>query len=104
MDSNPILIAVVALLALPGVTSLAVAGIRSVSDALNIDPRGVVWLVSALVTVVIMASGTAEALPSFTGDPVSFVAAWLAWLTVNARAAEGVYDVLLSKLPGLRPA
>lgn len=98
MESSPILIALLGLLGLPGATSLAVTLVRKISDATGTDPRAIVWLVSAVVTAVILVTMGGGGVPTFTGDPVAFVAAWGAWLTVNAKAAEAVYDILLARL------
>jgi len=103
MDS-PIVIALLGLLGLPGATSLVVTLIRKISDATGTDPRGIVWVVSAIVTGVILVTSGDAVLPGSTGDPVAFVGAWLAWLTMNARAAEAVYDLLLARLGLSAPA
>lgn len=101
MLENPILVFVVAVLAVPGVTSLLTSAIRWLADNAGIPPRVSVYVASIALTGAVLATGGGGALPSFDGNPVAFVSAWLAWATVNARAAEAVYDLLLSKLPGL---
>lgn len=98
MSSSPILIAVLGLLGLPGVTSIVVGLIRKASDVGGVDPRAIVWLVSAVVTAAILATTGGASLPTFGGDPIAFVGLWLGWLTANAKAAEAVYDILLARL------
>lgn len=98
MSSSPIVIALLGLLGLPGVTSIVVGLIRKASEVGGIDPRAIVWLVSAVVTAAVLVTAGGAGLPTFTGDPISFVGLWLGWLTANAKAAEAVYDILLARL------
>lgn len=103
IEANPIIVALVAVLALPGVTSLVVSGLRRLSDSTGIDPRVIVYAASMLVTGLLVATGTVE-LPAWGGEPSAYVGAWLAWAVVNAELARRVYELLLSRLPGLAPA
>ena len=94
---NPLIIALLALLALPGVVSIVTSLIRRASDALGIDPRVIVYAASLLVTGLLLWTGTVT-LPPWTGDPASYVGAWLVWATATAELARRVYELLLSKL------
>ena len=97
IESSPILVALLALLALPGGTSLVVSLIRRASDAAGVDPRVIVYVASLAVTGLLILTGTVT-LPSWAGDPSTYVAAWIGWGTVNAELARRVYELLLSKL------
>ena len=97
---NPLIIALLALLALPGVVSIVTSLIRRASDALGIDPRVIVYAASLLVTGLLLWTGTVT-LPPWTGDPASYVGAWLVWATATAELARRVYELLLSKLGAL---
>lgn len=97
LESSPIIVALLAMLALPGVTSLVTSTIRRASDSLGIDPRVIVYTASLVVTGVLLVTGTVE-FPAFDGDPAAFVGAWLVWGTTNAELARRVYELLLSRL------
>mgnify|MGYP000911878070 CR=1 FL=1 len=97
MTESSVLAFVVAALAVPGVTSLLTSALRLVGDALNVDPRVVVYVASIAVTGVILASG-GIALPPWAGDGPTYIAAWLTLATANAEMARRVYELLLSKL------
>ena len=56
VESSPIIVAILALLALPGVTSVATSAIRTVSDAAGVNPRVVVYVLSLAITGVILGS------------------------------------------------
>lgn len=100
MESNPIIIALLAILALPGVTSLVVSAIRKASDSTGIDPRVIVYAISLVVTGALVFTGAVD-IPAFSGDPGAYILAWLTWATVNAELARRVYELLLSKVPVL---
>jgi len=97
IGSSPLIVAILALLALPGVTSLVTSVIRKASDALGIEPPVIVYVASLIVTGLLIATGSVT-LPGWTGDPAAYIMAWLAWATVNAELARRVYELLLSKL------
>ncbi len=97
IESSPILLAVIALLGVPGVTSLVVGLIRAASTVAGVAPETVVYVVSLALTAVI-AFAAGDALPGLGDSGPATVAAWIAWATVNAKAAQAVYDILLSKL------
>ena len=100
MESNAVVAFVLAVLAVPGVTSLVTSVIRWVADNAGIPPKTTVYAASLVITGIVLATGSVD-LPSWAGDPILYVGAWIAWASANAKAAEMVYDVLLSKLPGL---
>lgn len=97
MESNPIIVALLALLALPGATSLLVSLIRKASDASGVKPEVIVYVASLAVTGLLLATGTV-ALPAWTGDPTAYVGAWLVWGTANAELARRVYELLWQRL------
>ena len=97
MEQSPIIVAVLALLALPGVTSFIVSVIRKATDAGGVKPEVIVYVASLAVTGMLVLSGTVD-LPAWGGDPSSFVAAWIAWGTVNAELARRVYELLWQRL------
>lgn len=97
LEQSPIIVALLALLALPGVTSMVTAAIRKASDAAGIGPEVIVYAASLLVTGALVLSGTVE-LPAFAGDPAAYVLAWIAWGAVNAELARRVYELLWQRL------
>jgi len=96
MDS-PVLAFVLAVLAVPGVTSVVTTGLRMLSDSLGIRPAVAVYVASLAIVGAILASGGVE-LPAWTGDPVAYVGVWLAWATANAELARRVYELLLERV------
>ena len=97
IEQNPIIVALLALLALPGITSAASSIVRTVSDAFGVNPRAVVYVVSLAVTGLLLLTGGVE-LPGWAGDPVTYVGAWLAWAGANAGVAKTIYELLHPKL------
>ena len=97
MDS-PVITFALAVLAVPGVTSLLTSGIRFVSDSTGISPKIVVYVVSLVLTGVILVNA-GGALPDWAGDGPGFIAAWLAYAQVNAELARRVYELLLERVP-----
>ena len=97
VESSPIIVALLALLALPGATTMGVSIIRSVSDSLGVNPRAVVYVLSLVVTGLVLLSGGVE-LPAWANDPTAYVAAWLAWAQVNTGLAKTIYELLNPKL------
>ena len=97
VESSPIIVAILALLALPGVTSVATSAIRTVSDAAGVNPRVVVYVLSLAITGVILVTGGVE-LPAWADDPTAYVGAWIAWASANAGLAKTVYEIFHPKL------
>lgn len=97
IEQNPIIVAVLAALALPGATSLVVSVIRKASDALSVDPRVIVYVASLGITGLLVANGVTP-FPALGGDPSAMVGEWIVWGTANAELARRVYELLLSKL------
>lgn len=97
MDS-PIIAFALAVLAVPGITSLLTTGIRFLSDSLGIGPKVIVYVASLALTGVILVNA-GGALPAWAGDGPGFIAAWLAWANVNAELAKRVYELLLERVP-----
>lgn len=97
MDST-VLAFVLAVLAVPGVTSILTSAIRALSDGLGIGPEVIVYVASVALTGVILATGAVD-LPPWAGDPVAYVGAWLAWATANAELARRVYELIRERVP-----
>lgn len=97
VESSPIIVAILALLALPGVTSIATSAIRAVSDSFGVNPRVVVYILSLVVTGLVLVSGGVE-LPTWADDPTVYVGAWIGWAEANAGLAKTVYEIFHPKL------
>lgn len=97
MDS-PIIAFALAVLAVPGVTSLLTTGIRFLSDNLGIGPKVIVYVASLALTGVILVNA-GSVLPAWAGDGPGFIAAWLAWADVNASLSKRVYELLMERVP-----
>lgn len=99
MSESTVLAFVAAVLAVPGVTSLATSALRTLGDSFGVDPKLVVYVASFALTAAILAT-TGAGLPAWAGDGPGFVAALLAWGVANAELARRLYEGLLSKLYG----
>lgn len=97
VESSPIIVAILALLALPGVTTIATSAIRTVSDAVGVNPRVVVYVLSLVVTGLVLLSGGVD-LPAWVDDPTAYVGAWIAWASANAGLAKTIYEIFHPKL------
>lgn len=97
VESSPIIVALMAVLALPGATTAAVTVIRTMSDAFGVNPRAVVYVLSLVVTGLLLLTGTVD-FPSWAGDPTTYVAAWLTWAQVNTGIAKTIYELLTPRL------
>lgn len=97
IENSPIIVAILAILALPGVTSMVTSAIRKVSDATGIKPEAIVYAVSLAVTGAILAT-TGLDLPGIGDSPTATVGLWLAWATANAALARTVYEILHPRL------
>ena len=92
---HPIWLAVVALLAIPAVTSGVTGALRFLSDVTGITPKVYVYLVSLALTGAIIAwQGPVLA----NGDPAAVVGEWLGWATVNSRLAQLLYEALWERV------
>jgi len=97
IESSPIIVAALALLALPGVTSVATSAIRTVSDASGVNPRVIVYVLSLVITGAVLVTGGVD-LPAFVDDPTAYVGAWIAWASANAGLAKTVYEIFHPRL------
>ena len=97
VESSPVIVAILALLALPGATSIATTAIRTVSDGLGVNPRVIVYVLSLVITGLILLTGGVT-LPDWAGDPALFVGALITWAGANAGLAKTVYEILHPKL------
>ena len=97
IESSPIIVAILALLALPGVTTIATSVIRSASDAIGVNPRVVVYVLSLVVTGLVLITGGAE-LPAWVDDPTAYVGSWIVWASANAGLAKTIYEIFHPKL------
>lgn len=93
--NNPIMVLILALLAVPAVTSALAGVLKRAQDATGIPSRVFVYVASLVVTGVLL---WGAALPAWTGEPVVYVGAWLTWLTVNAELARRVYELVHERL------
>jgi len=91
---NAIVVAALALLALPGATSAVTALIRKVTDSTGVSPRVVVYGVAAGLTGAIILTGSGPALPGAAADPTLTVSLWLTWATATGAVAEAIYRTL----------
>lgn len=99
MDS-PIWLAILAILAIPAVTSAVTGAIKWLASTTGIGARVWVYSVSLVVTGLIIVGG---GFPVVTGDPAVVVGAWLGWATVNAELARRIYELLWERV-GQEPA
>lgn len=97
IEQHPIVVALLAILAIPGTTSAVASVVRTVSDAFGVNPRAVVYVVSLAVTGVV-ALVVRDSLPAWAGDPTLYVGAWLAWASANAGKAKTIYELLHPRL------
>jgi len=95
--SNPLVVALLALIAIPAVTSGLTGLIRKFSDATDVPPQAVVYVASMIVVGVAVWIGGLN-LPVWSGDPAGFVSAWLVWATANAGLTRTLYDVIWGRL------
>lgn len=93
VSTSPIMVALMALLAIPAITSGVTGVLRKLTDSTGVNPRIIVYVASVLITGLIVLSG-AVTLPDWTGDPGGYVLAWGAWLTFNAELARRVYELI----------
>lgn len=96
---HPIVTALLALLAIPAVTSGLTALVRKVADA-GIPPRVTVYGVAVVVTGLIGFSGGLGPIP-IGDDPAVLVGAWITWAGATGALAEAIYRTLQ---PILTPA
>ena len=99
VESSPVLLAVLAVLAVPGVTSLLTKGLRTFFP--NVKGETLVYFASLVLTGVWMWS-VGNPLPAIDlSNPPLMIFGWLAWAKVNSSNAELVYNALKAALPGL---
>lgn len=97
IESSPIIVTALALLAFQGVTSVATSAIRTVSDSSGVNPRVIVYVLSLAITGAVLVTGGVD-LPAFVDDPTSYVGAWIAWASANAGLAKTVYEIFHPRL------
>lgn len=96
--SNPIVVALFALLAIPAVTSALAGFLKSAQTSTGINAKVFVYVASAAVTGLILVVGGLQ-LPVWAGEPALYVGAWLAWLAANAELARRLYEALNERIP-----
>lgn len=99
IEQSPIIVAVLALLAVPGVTSFVTGIAKSIAP--SVKPETLVYIASLLLTGLWLWQSGGD-LPGIDfGNPAASVALWLTWAKVNSSSAQAVYDLLKAALPGL---
>jgi hypothetical protein len=101
--SNPVVVAVLALIAVPAIASVITALLRKLVDD-GVKPQAVLYIVSAVVVALAMVTAGAK-LPSVDpGNPLASIAEWQT-LAAGLTLYTGVlYDVLLKRFwPGPVP-
>ena len=99
--SNPWVLALFGILAIPAVTSALAAFLKKAQDATGIGAPVFVYVASLVVTGLVIATGGVE-LPAWAGEPAGYVALWIGWLTANAALARRLYEAIWERLPTLR--
>ena len=95
--SNPFILALFALLAIPGVTSALAGLLKTAKDATGIPSKVFVYVASLLITLGILLLAR-DGLPAWTGDPAAFVTLWLGYLVANAEVARRLYEAINERL------
>jgi len=94
VSSSPILVFVIAFLALPGIATVLTQFLTKGGER-GIHPKAVVYLVSLVLTgIVLVMQGDASGIPTWTGDPILFIGAWQVWTATNAEVAKAIYRTL----------
>lgn len=96
--THPLVVALMAILAIPGVTSGLTGILKGLADATGIGSKVWVYVASLAITGVILLTGAVE-LPAWTDDPALYTGAWLAWLVANAEIARRLHEALLERVP-----
>lgn len=95
--TDPALNWLIAVLAVPGVTMIVTKLLDNIAAAVGIKSRVVVYVASYIVLGVTLFLTGAQ-LPTYGGDPHTYVMAWLTWGTVNAETARRYYEALTGVL------
>lgn len=80
-------------LLVPGATVLVTAGLRFITNAVGLKPTTAVYAASYIVLGVALWMSGAN-LPTFDGNPHTYVMSWLTFATANAETARRYYEVI----------
>lgn len=95
--TNPIVVALFALLAIPAVTSALAGVLKSAQAATGIPSKVFVYLASLLLTGLVLFTGGIQ-LPAWAGEPAGYVALWIGWLAANAEIARRLYEAINERI------
>ena len=95
--SQPLVVALLALLAVPAVASFLTTLLLK-AGAAGLKPQTVVYLICAvIVTLVVVLSG--EAMPLIdAANPVATISAWMMFVAGLGKLTEALYDVVFKRL------
>lgn len=96
MDYDTLVAFLAAVFAVPGVTSIATALLRRLTDGVGVQPPVVVYVAAWILTGVLLTTGAVD-LPAWAGDPTAYVGAWLLWAGGTAEIARRLYDLLYNR-------
>ena len=94
--TNPVVVALFALLAIPAVTSGVAGLLKNLEAATGIGSRVWVYVASLIVTGLVLATSGVN-LPTWTDDPALYAGAWIAWLGANAEITRRLYEALYER-------
>lgn len=95
IGTNPIVVALLSLLAVSLVGSAVTAALRAAGTASGVDPKTLLYMVCGVIAIGIQAT---VGLPSFTGDPSLFWADALIFVQTAKQGAEVLYNLGLKAL------
>lgn len=93
---NPIIVAVLSLLVVPGVVSFVVARLRRLSDD-GVKPQAVLYVVSAVLVAVAMFTSGAKLPGIDMANPAESILVWQVFTAAFTKYTGILYDVLLSR-------
>lgn len=93
--SAPVVVAIMAVLAIPAITSILTAGLRYLAKW--IKPEAVLYIASLIVVALVQWMAGIH-LPGLADSPTATVALWLSWATANSLLAATLYEVFLKRL------
>lgn len=95
IGSNQVVIAIVSLLAVGAVASIATGLLRTVGATLGLDPKTLLYGICLLIALGVQAT---VGIPSFTGDPDLWLADLLLFIQTAKTGGQVLYGILLKRL------